>query len=223
MKHKPFVAPKRLIAIIATALLGVFLAILPFLPGSHFDGVRSLALIAQLIGVLGFVLVPVGLVWLALGWRKHNDKPLHAWPLLLIFVPGALLAVQLLFAAPLTNQSRDRAIANSAQIIRDIEAYKTEHGQYPPSLLALWPDYSPGVTGIERYYYEPQGESYNLVFEQPRFVLDNLGARELTVYNPRGEHQAVSHAAWRLSNPGEQGWYAVRETGTPNWKSFLFD
>jgi len=223
MKHKFFGLPKQPLAVAATALVGIFFAVLPFLSGSYIDGVQSLALIAQLVGVLGFVLVPIGIVWLVVDRRKHKGESPRTLPLYLIFVPGALLAVQLLFATPLTDASRNRAIANSAEIIRDIEAYKTEHGQYPLSLLALWPDYSPGVTGIKQYYYEPHGESFNLVFEQPRFLLDNLGARELVVYNPRGEHQAVSHAAWRLTSPDAQGWYTTRETSIPNWQSFLFD
>lgn len=204
----------------AVIIFSIFCAILPFLPGGHVDGVRTLASAAHLVGALSIVLVPAGLAWLILSLRRKRSIVV---PLYLILVPGLLLAVQLAFATPITEWSRNRAIRNSADILRDIEAYKTEHGQYPVSLFAVWPDYSPSVIGVEQYYYEPQGESYNLIFEQPRFLLHDFGAREFVVYNPLGEHKVVSHAAWRLSNPELQGWYAVHDTGVQHWQYFLFD
>lgn len=207
----------------AVIFLGVFCAILPFLPGSHFDGVHMLATITHVAGALGFVLVPAGIIWLVVAVRRKGGKQGSLLPLYLILVPGTLLAVQLALAAPLTDWSRKQAIQNTTEIIRDLEAFKEQHGRYPESLLALWPDYSTGVVGVSQYFYEPQGQSYNLVFEQPRFLLDGPGTRELVVYNPQDEQRAVSHAAWRLSSPEAQGWYAVRDTTAPHWKSFLFD
>jgi len=213
--------PATIAAVVAS---GVLFAVLPFLPGGSFDGARTVSFVAQLVGVLGFVLVPVGVAWLVLDRRRKNkEQDSRVLPLYLILVPGVLLAVQLLFAAPLTEWSRNRVIKNSAEIVHDIEAYKTKHGQYPVSLFAVWPDYAPGVIGIEQYDYEPQGQSYNLIFEQPKFLLDDFGAREFVVYNPSDEHQIVSHAAWRLSDPELHGWYAERDTGTPHWRYFLFD
>jgi hypothetical protein len=80
---------------------------------------------------------------------------------------------------------------------------------------------------VERYVYVPQGDSYNLSFEQPRFLLDRFGTREWVVYNPRDEHRVYSHTAWLLPPPGvaeaSQGWYASGETGHAHWMYFLFD
>ena len=126
-------------------------------------------------------------------------------------------------ATPLTDRSRLTAIENSAGLIDSIEAYRERTDSYPASLLAVWADYLPGVIGIAQYHYEPHGDGYNLVFEQPRFLLDELGARELVVFNPRNEHVMTSHAAQRLAGRAGGGWFAVRDAGRPHWKRFLFD
>lgn len=215
MKIKQFVFMAAIAAVI------VFFSILPFLSGRHFDGVHSLALLTQIIGAASVVLTPAGLAWLAyLHWKR---KSFSALPLYLALIPSIALVAQLTLAAPLTERSRNLAIQNSAEVIRDIEAYRAEHGQYPVSLFGVWPDYSPNVIGIPQYYYEPNGEAYNLVFEQPRFLLHDFGAREFVMYNPRDEHALESHAARRLTQPELGGWYAVHDAGAPHWKYFLFD
>lgn len=213
---------KHLIRIAAIAAIVIFFSILPFLPGRYFDGVRSLALLAHVIGATSIVLVPVGIAWLL--YRRRKNKDFRALPLYLILVPVIVLIAQLILAAPLTERSRNIAIKKSAEIISDIEAYYALHGHYPVSLFAEWPDYSPGIVGMSQYYYEPNGEAYNLSFEQPRFLLDSIGTREFVMYNQRDEHAMTSHAAWRLTNPQElRGWYEVRDAGAPHWKYFLFD
>lgn len=213
---------KYFVRIAALAAVVLFFSILPFLSGRHFDGVRSLALLAHIIGAASIVLTPAGLAWLA--YSQWKRKSFSALPLYLALVPGIVLVAQLMLAAPLTERSRNIAIQNSAEMISDIEAYRAEHGEYPISLFGEWPDYSPGIVGMTQYYYEPNGEAYNLTFEQPRFLLDAIGTREFVMYNPRDEHAMTSHAAWRLTNPQElRGWYEVRDAGVPHWKYFLFD
>src|SRR5690606_15387405 len=98
---------------------------------------------------------------------------------------------------------------------------------YPASLQAQNRDYYPDTVGVERYIYVPQGDSYNLSFEQPRFLLDRFGTREWVVYNPNDEHRVFSHTAWLLTAPHlterSQGWYAAYATTHPHWKYFWFD
>jgi hypothetical protein len=57
-----------------------------------------------------------------------------------------------MLAAPLTEWSRNHAIANSREFISDIEQYRAQYGRYPTSLLAQWKDYYPGVVGVEKYH-----------------------------------------------------------------------
>lgn len=149
-------------------------------------------------------------------------------PLYLVFLPVFALFLPLLLAGSVTEWSRNRAIANSSEFKNDIEGYRAQYGHYPASLLAQWKDYYPDVVGVEKYHYTSYGDSYNLFFEQPRFLLDNLGTREWVVYNPRDEHRVYSHTAWfLLLSPEElersQGWYAVHDTEHPHWKYFWFD
>ncbi|RJQ33624.1 hypothetical protein C4568_04285 [Candidatus Parcubacteria bacterium] len=149
-------------------------------------------------------------------------------PLYLIAIPATLVLVQVFFAGPLTDWSRDRAIANSAELIDHIENYRTQYGRYPESLLAQHKDYYPDVVGVEEYHYSPQGESYNFFFENPQFIFKNIGTREWIVYNPQDEHRMYSHTAWyMLLTPEEQergqGWYETGDVGVSHWKYFWFD
>lgn len=159
--------------------------------------------------------------------KSADHAPAYPVPLYLVLLPVFAIASQLVLAAPVARWSRDRAIANAGEFIADIHQYHARHGRYPVSLQAQNRDYDPHVVGVERYLYVPQGDSYNLSFEQPRFLLDRFGTREWVVYNPRDEHRVYSHTSWLLPPPdvGEpsQGWYASGETGHMHWMYFWFD
>jgi hypothetical protein len=178
---------------------------------------------------LALCLVVVGKVIPALR-RLKSAETMHfnSTPVYLTSIPVLLLLGQLLLARPLTDYSRNRAIARAEPLIRDIEQHRAIFDRYPASLLALHQDYSASVVGIPEYHYAASGEAYNLFFEQPRFVFDDIGSRELVVFNKLDQHVILSHAAWILVWPPErlaanQGWFAVRDTSQPHWKSFSFD
>ncbi|GAB4577629.1 MAG: hypothetical protein Fur0022_03600 [Anaerolineales bacterium] len=200
-------------------------------------------LVAAIISLIGLVTLgpSLGLLTLTL-WlyafsklipklkslKNAEREPFNPTPLYLIILPIAALLSQILLAAPMTEFSRTRAIAMSAEFIGDIEAYRTANGHYPVSLLATWKDYYPDIVGIEKFHYAPEGEAYNLFFEQPRFLLDNIGTREFVVYNPLDEQRIISHTSWILlltpeELDGAQGWYEVHEASSPHWKYFWFD
>ena len=148
-------------------------------------------------------------------------------PIYLVIVPLAVALIQLAVADPITEFSRSRAIRNSARLIADIEAYRIANGHYPASTLSVWPDYQPSIIGIKEYRYEPNGDSYNLLFEQPNF---RLGTREMVMYNPRDQQAIASHAmdvirltAAELELDRRRGYYAARGTPYPHWKYFWFD
>jgi hypothetical protein len=160
--------------------------------------------------------------------KKAETQTINPTPLYLLFIPIALFLVQITLATPATEFSRKRAIMKSAELINEIEKHHAAHGRYPSSLLAVWKDFDPSVVGVERFHYAPNGNAYNLFFEQPRFLLDKIGAQEFVMYNKLDEHVMTSHASWILTSSPEQlkarqGWYAVQDTSTPHWKSFLFD
>jgi hypothetical protein len=124
--------------------------------------------------------------------------------------------------------SRNRAIASAKEYIGHVNDFHAKNGYYPKSIQAIHKDYLPQVTGIEKYYYLPYGDAYNISFEQPRFLLDVIGTREWVVYNPKEEHRVYSHASWFLQfSPEElersQGWYASGNTEHLHWRYFFFD
>lgn len=146
----------------------------------------------------------------------------------LAILPILLFISQLFADTPLTHWSRERAISNSRQLIDDIERYKIRYGRYPRTLNALHKDYHTGVKGVEKYCYAYDDSTYNLYFEQPRFLFDQFGVREMVVYNPADEHQILSHASWHMHLTPEQarrtqGWFISYNTGNPHWRYFWFD
>jgi hypothetical protein len=160
--------------------------------------------------------------------KNAERESFNPTPFYLIVIPLAVFLSQLTLATPATAFSRNYAITMSAEFINDIEEYRAVHGYYPSSLLAVNEDYYPSVVGIENFHYAPDGDAFNLFFEQPRFLLDNIGTREFVVYNMLDEHLMISHTAWILTwTPEElavsQGWYAVYDTSSPHWKYFWFD
>lgn len=195
--------------IAALALLGVSLG------GSH-----SLALGASVLCVYVF--------WrLArrLGRLRKADRAPTAVPLYLTLVPVAVMCARLLLLEPAVASSRNRAIQNSAGLIAEIEAYRTERGSYPSSLAALHQDYDPGVIGVEQYGYQPRGAAYSVFFEQPA---SPLGTREIVMFNKLDDHAFPSHDSDLLRwTPEEQaarpGHYSLRDAPSPHWKYFWFD
>jgi hypothetical protein len=160
--------------------------------------------------------------------RAAERRTFNPAPLYLVLIPVAVLLVQLTIATRATERSRNRAIAHAGPLIDDIEQYRARHGRYPAALSAVHQDYDPSLVGIDRFRYAPRHDGYDLFFEQPRFLLDDIGAREFVVYNRRDQHVVISHDAWILSLAPDvleanQGWYAVRDAGRPHWKYFLFD
>ena|SRR5687767_12228175 len=159
--------------------------------------------------------------------RNAEGEKFNPAPLYLVLIPGILFILQLTLAPHATNFSRSRAIAQSAEFIGDIEKYRAAHGRYPSFLQAVNRDYRPSVVGIDQFHYAPNGDAYNVFFEQPTFLFD-FGIREIVMYNKLDEHIMMSHAAWILSDVTEglearQGWHTYHDASIPHWKYFWFD
>lgn len=157
--------------------------------------------------------------------RAADSNRLNPAPFYLLIVPTAVAIAQHLLAGPVAHWSRERVISESGPMIDAIEAYHAAHGKYPLSLASLGNDYKPASMGVERYYYEPNGDAFNLYFEHHTF---RLGTQEIVMYNPRGEQDISSHDADLLELSPEQieqqrGHYAQHEADTPHWKYFWFD
>jgi hypothetical protein len=167
--------------------------------------------------------------WLLVCLGRRFRMPVSAIPrmapVLVILVPIATLALQIALVEPIATTARDRVIANSTTLIADIEQHRIRHGVYPASLLAVVPDYKPGLVGVDRYLYEPSGAAYNLVFEEPSLA---FGTQRFVVYNPRDEQRFFSHDQDRVRLDGDEleanrGHRAIAALAQPHWKVFLFD
>jgi len=179
----------------------------------------------------GVGLLAAWVIWLVHLWRRVGTARTagvnlsRAVPIGLIVVPLVAMAVRTTLVGSAATWSRDRVIANAAEVISDIERFRERTGAYPVAISSVWPDYHPGIVGIERYRYEPSGNGYNLYFEHPS---TNLAVREIVMYNPRGEQDISSHAfdLLRLS-PEEirrqRGYFASYDLPQAGWRRFLFD
>lgn len=278
-------------AITFVALASMFY---PFMPGTYDRMAGTLSGMAQVLGVAGMLLIPIGTSWLVYDLvyrrRRRNSSPLPGksyWlavcalaasvlvgvavalasmhtspslsigvlilvlygaqraapgmrqlksggysgfspiPLYLIIIPGALAIARLVFLETAVEISRERTIMGSRQLINAIEAYRSAHGSYPVTLESVHHDYDPPTIGVERYRYEPHGQSYNLFFEQLTWP---IGTQEFVVYNPRDEHTMIVHNQDLLESPQEQvdrerrfHTRAARDAGVSHWKYFWFD
>ena len=201
-------------AIVVAAIVGFFVSLLAWMNSTALGAITAVA------GLL--VISRMIRRWRS---RSGDAKPARAMGLYFVVLPIAVVALQWMVVPPAVEFSRNRAIRNSEQLIVDIEQYRTTNGRYPLSLQALWPDYKPSVIGVEKYHYEPSGESYNVCFEQPALA---FGTREIVMYNPRDEQQMTSHTMDLLEYPLERlnrarGYYAMDDTAHPHWKYFWFD
>lgn len=179
----------------------------------------------------GVVMLAAWVIWLVRLWRRVGAARTagvdlaRVVPIGLIVVPLVAMAARTALAGFAATWSRDRVIANAGEVISDIERFRERTGAYPVAISSIWPDYHPGIIGIERYRYEPSGNGYNLYFEHPS---TNLAVREIVMYNPRGEQDISSHAfdLLRLS-PEEirrqRGYFASYDLPQAGWKRFLFD
>jgi hypothetical protein len=205
-----------LAALVAASLVAAVVALCAFATFSLSLGVITLALWSYAVTKL----VP-GLKRL----KTEARTSFHPAPLYLICIPVVVALVQWTLIPHAVEFGRNYAIRQSATLINDIEGYRQANGRYPASLAALWPDYKPGVIGIERYHYEPYGDAYNLYFEQYAVP---FGTREIVMYNKLDEHHFPSHAMDILRWTPEQlrsrkAYYALHDAASPHWKYFWFD
>jgi hypothetical protein len=156
----------------------------------------------------------------------HSGTPLpRSAAVALLIVPVIVWGVQSALLDPLTASARNRVINNAAPLIAEIEQYHARHGRYPVSLFAIWGDYKPAIQGVERYYYEPSGDAYNLIFREPTL---EFGIRRFVVYNPRDKQRVTvhEHDRLRLDEAGldadNAGYTLSEQLPQPHWKLFVF-
>lgn len=162
--------------------------------------------------------------WLIRRLCAPGRRPARA-ALLMAVGPLAAVIAQSTLLDSVAEHARRRGMANSAPLIAEIEQYRERHGRYPDSILALYGDVKPAIMGVERYHYEPSGESYNLLFEEPALA---FGLRHFLVYNPRDAQRVTVHETDRLRlddaglDADNAGYTLVQPLRERHWKRFTF-
>lgn len=83
----------HLLGIVLTIAFILFCTLLPFLPGSYDNLAIALSEMAHMFGIVGLLLVPVGLLWIAFERSSRLAQKRHVFPLL------ALIASTLVWAS----------------------------------------------------------------------------------------------------------------------------
>src|SRR5690606_16240566 len=126
--------------VILTCVLAILFTNLPFLPGP-----ALLYLPAQLffslgmfVGILGFLLIPVTLIWMVWAFLRYPAPSLSKAFAILCW---ALPATALVSTTWLANHTRDiscnLAMTNAAALIEQVDNYYQERGAYPEALEEL--------------------------------------------------------------------------------------
>jgi hypothetical protein len=150
--------------------------------------------------------------------------PQQGWRTEYLSVVALLLANIGLFIDGAVELSRNIAIRNSETLIQPIENYQ-KSGHYPISLQALHYDISPEVIGISQYFYEPNGNAYNVYFKQ---FSDELDVEEIVMYNKLNQHYFTAHSQDILEYTGDtlvlrRGDRRRVKLSTPHWISIIFE
>lgn len=88
----------HLVGITATICVIILLTVLPFLPGRYDSLAMPLSVLAQLFGIVGLVLVPVGALWLASEHRSGNAARRYGFAIT-AFIVSSVVWLLLSFAA----------------------------------------------------------------------------------------------------------------------------
>lgn len=193
--------------------------------------VLTIAAIAVNQLALGFIIGTLCGLLLLRAQQFVRDDPAYVvgratrLPFLLMAIPIILLTFRTVVLPTMAEWSRTRAIQHSAPLVREIELFHKRMGHYPVSLHSLNPDVPTGVVGLERFFYEPNGDSYNVFFVRPSIQLD---AQEVVVFNPRDEHRFASHELDLLQYDGDhldlrRGDRRRTQLQHAHWVSILFD
>ena len=159
------------------------------------------------------------------GEIRFGGRRSHPIALRILLVPPLLAACAIVLLPRAADWSRDRVIRHSTPLIDAIESFFQRHGHYPTSLQSLNRDVPTGVTGVERFHFEPNSNGYNLYFVRPSIALD---AKEVVMYNPRDEHRFTSHELDILQYDGHElelrrGDRRRTRLAQAHWISMLFD
>lgn len=198
----------KLIGILALATL---LTNLPFLPGPNFLNAPAQLFYnsGQLFGIIGLIIIPIGIIRMI---RQHFYKPeqKHTFNSILLWTLPLVTFLSTTHLSPLARDfSRHFAIKRATNMILDIENFKNEKGHYPDSLAHTGiTTPSPGIIGIDGFYYDKNPDGFNLRFYQNVILSFNY---EIVSYDQTNNHSTIGETE------------KLYDTGFEYWKYEIFD
>jgi hypothetical protein len=191
--------------------------ILPFLPGPSAlsELLNSCFNILQIIGFLGILLIPIGVIWtLKLTIQKQKKQSITTiTPILLWTIPIILLIQSIWIADYMRTFSRTFAIKNAENLIIAINKFRSANNKYPDSLAELTPIYlqnipTPRIMGIPKFNYSNLGEDFTISFSQNVLIGFNY---EIVTYNPSNKNIIEGELT------------TLYDTGEKYWKYYIYD
>jgi hypothetical protein len=204
------------VKVVLINLGAVLLTISPFLPGPPNGLVILFYNAGQILGLLGIMAIPIGIIWTIKELKeKINDKEfqIDIKAIILFTLPVTLLLTSIYISGHLRNFSREFAINRTESLIQSIEEYKVSKGQYPSSFIDLTPEFineipSPYIMGIDDFYYEKLGDTYNISFHQNVLLSFNF---EVVTFDPTDNHKTEGELT------------DLNYTGKSHWRYYIYD
>ncbi|MGR3812240.1 hypothetical protein [Jiulongibacter sp. NS-SX5] len=202
--------PRQILLLTGIILGTIILTNLPFLPGPNFLNAPAQLFFSggQLLGMLGLLLVPFGLIWTVSQFRKAEGK--FKLPALLLWTLPLTTLISTTSVSKLTRDfSRGFAIQRAHKLIQELENFKKRNGHYPGSLASVGiKTPSTGIIGISDFSYDGNSDNFRLTFYQNALLGFNY---EIVTYDQSDNHSAKSEMK------------ELYNTGFDHWKYEIYD
>jgi len=149
--------------------------LLPFLPGRYDSVAVPLSMMVQLFGIVGLLLVPLGVVWLAYEFRSELKRRRR------MFAIAALVSTSTVCVIVSLGAMFESGALGLGALGLPVPAVTGKCA----SGLSAWNRRHQGVS------LRTHGAAYNVLFEQLSL---RIGIKEIVMYNLRGEQAISSHA-----------------------------
>jgi hypothetical protein len=207
---------KNWVKVLLINLVAGLLVISPFLPGPPNGLVNLFYNAGQILGLLGLIAIPIGLIWTIKELRRKrndNEYQVDIKAIVLLTLPLTLFLTSIYVSGLTRDFSRNFAITRTDDLIQSIEKFKENKGRYPDSLTDLTPEFiadipSPFIMGIDDYYYKKQGDAFTISFQQNVILSFNF---EVVTFDPTDNHKAEGELT------------DIYDTGKSHWKYYVYD